>query len=310
MAEPPQHIPVLADKVLELLDPKPGEIYFDGTAGYGGHASLIAERIGSNGHMILIDRDRNATDYLRQRFKTATQIIRRDYSSVSTELRNSGQLVDMALLDLGVSSPQIDIPQRGFSFRNSGPLDMRMDQTAETSAADVVNNLAAGELADIIYRYGEERRSRRIAKAIVDNRPLETTKQLADLVAKTIGRSGDIHPATRTFQALRIYLNDELGQLSRALPEIAGLLKPDGRLAVISFHSLEDRIVKEFINTESRDCICPPEQPFCNCDHHASLRKLTKRPISGATEDALNPRARSAKLRAAVKINQNPKEPK
>ena len=179
---------------------------------------------------------------------------------------------------------------------------MRMDQTQEETAADVVNKTREDELANIIYRYGEERKSRRVAKAIVENRPFETTKQLAEVVAKAVGYGGDIHPATRTFQAIRIYLNQELDQLERALPSIVEILNPGGRLAVISFHSLEDRIVKEFFNMESRDCICPPEQPVCNCNHKATLKRITKKPISGQ-EDAFNPRARSAKLRAAVKLN-------
>lgn len=210
-------------------------------------------------------------------------------------------MVDMILLDLGVSSPQLDTGERGFSFRSDGPLDMRMDRSTGRTAADIVNETSEGELADMIYQYGEDRKSRRIARAIVAHRPFTTTAQLADVVAGAIGHSEDIHPATRTFQALRILVNDELGQLQTALPTLVDILKPDGRIAVISFHSLEDRIVKEFFRTESRDCICPPEQPICTCDHVASLKLLTTKPIPG-TNDAFNPRARSAKLRAAAKL--------
>ena len=307
----PTHIPVLAERVIELLAPQPGQTYFDGTAGYGGHATIIAKQLTPKGRMILVDRDPQAITRLKQRFgegEPQAEIIHADYAAAASNLLQRGTRVDMVLLDLGVSSPQLDMAQRGFSFRFDGPLDMRMDTTAPQTAADVVNGLRESELADIIYRYGEERRSRRIAKAIVMNRPITTTKQLADLVASTIGRSGDIHPATRTFQALRIYVNEELAQLETALPTLVELLRPGGRLAVISFHSLEDRIVKEFINQASRDCICPPEQPVCTCDHQATLLKITKKVVSGATEDTSNPRARSAKLRAAVKLNQNQKE--
>ena len=307
----PTHIPVLAERVIELLAPQPGQTYFDGTAGYGGHATIIAKQLTPKGRMILVDRDPQAITRLKQRFgegEPQAEIIHADYAAAASNLLQRGTRVDMVLLDLGVSSPQLDMAQRGFSFRFDGPLDMRMDTTAPQTAADVVNGLRESELADIIYRYGEERRTRRIAKAIVMNRPITTTKQLADLVASTIGRSGDIHPATRTFQALRIYVNEELAQLETALPTLVELLRPGGRLAVISFHSLEDRIVKEFINQASRDCICPPEQPVCTCDHQATLLKITKKVVSGATEDTSNPRARSAKLRAAVKLNQNQKE--
>ncbi len=304
----PTHIPVLSKAVVNLLDPQSGERYFDGTAGYGGHAELIAERIGPRGRLILVDRDPQAITALTAKFGKRANVIATDYLAAAKALRHAGEQVDMVLLDLGVSSPQLDSSERGFSFRFDGPLDMRMDTSAAETAADLVNTLREGELADIIYRYGEERHSRRIAKAIVAARPITTTKQLADLVARTIGRRGEIHPATRTFQAIRIYLNDELGQLEAALPVLVELLKPGGRIAVISFHSLEDRIVKEFINQEIRDCICPPEQPVCTCQHHATLQKLTKKVVSGATEDTSNPRARSAKLRAAVKLNQNQKE--
>lgn len=298
-----KHIPVLLEKVVETLDPHPGETYFDGTAGYGGHAEAIKGRI-AGGRLILVDRDQQAVKELEKKFGDQAEIWPEDYVSVLSQLNEQGRGVDLVLLDLGVSSPQLDVVERGFSFNSDGPLDMRMDQTQEETAADIVNNTKESDLANIIYKYGEERKSRRVAKAIVENRPFRTTKQLAEVVSKAVGRSGDIHPATRTFQAIRIYLNQELDQLERALPLINEVLNPGGRVAVISFHSLEDRIVKDYFNSESKDCICPPEQPVCTCNHKATLKKLTKKPISG-NEDAFNPRARSAKLRAAVKLNKN-----
>lgn len=310
MTQTSKHLPVLLDEVIRLLAPQPGDVYLDGTAGYGGHAEAVIQRIGTDGHAILVDRDRQAVTTLHQRFASLdnqVEVIRRDYASAASELLDSGRLVDMVLLDLGVSSPQLDIPERGFSFRSNGPLDMRMDQTQGLTAADVVNRSSQTELANILYKYGEERRSRRIARAIVDRRPIQTTAELADIVAGVLGRAGDIHPATRTFQALRIYVNGELDQLEQALPDLVSLLKPGGRIVVISFHSLEDRLVKTYFNQQSRDCICPPGQPICTCDHIANLKKLTRKAISG-TNDAFNPRARSAKLRAAVKINKKQKE--
>ncbi len=212
-------------------------------------------------------------------------------------------LFTLVLLDLGVSSPQLDKAERGFSFTHDGPLDMRMDQSTGESAADLVNRLGGEELANLIYSFGEERHSRKIARAIVAHRPIIRTAQLAEIVAAAIGHRGKIHPATRTFQALRIAVNQELQQLQLALPILVDLLAPGGRIAVISFHSLEDRSVKDYFRRESRDCICPPHQPICTCNHQASLHLLTKRPLIG-THDAFNPRARSAKLRAAVKLKQ------
>lgn len=295
------HIPVVHDDVLRLLDPQPGETYFDGTVGYGGHATSVMERIGEHGKAILVDRDPHAIHYLSERFKRNVHLVHSDYLSAAMDLLDKREQVDMILLDLGVSSPQLDQAERGFSFRHNGPLDMRMDQSQAETAADIVNHTDERRIADLIYRYGEERKSRRIAAAIVSQRPFTTTSQLADAVAGAIGYHEDIHPATRTFQALRIAVNDELGQLQSALPKLVDLLRPGGRIAVISFHSLEDRIVKEFFRAEAKDCICLPTQPVCTCDHIASLKILTKKPVSGLN-DAFNPRARSAKLRAAEKL--------
>lgn len=303
MNEPKKHIPVLLNHVVDLLDPKSGNSYFDGTAGYGGHASAVAALIG-DGQMILVDRDQNAVNALTDKFEGKAEIKHQDYLSATKELVSQGRKMDMVLLDLGVSSPQLDEGDRGFSFMNEGQLDMRMDRSQSRTAADIINSITEEELADIIYQYGEDRKSRRIARAIMDNRPLSSTKQLAEVIVKAVGRSQDVHPATRTFQALRIYLNNELDQLQSALPLLTQMLNPGGRIVVISFHSLEDRIVKDFFNSESKDCICPPKHPVCNCHHTASLKKITKRPVSGK-EDAFNPRARSAKLRAAMKLNQN-----
>jgi 16S rRNA (cytosine1402-N4)-methyltransferase len=283
----PSHIPVLLEKTVELLNPKAGETYFDGTAGYGGHAAKVAEALQPGGRMILVDRDQQAINALSARFKQA-DIRHLNYTTAMNQLLAAGDSVDMVLLDLGVSSPQLDTDERGFSFSHEAPLDMRMDQSQDLTATDVVNGASESELADILYGLGEERRSRRIARLIVENRPINTTGELRQAVHRAIGpRSGRIDSATRTFQALRIYVNDELAQLEEGLELAIQLLNPGGRVAVISFHSLEDRLVKQFFR------------------NHAELQILTKKAIKGSAEDTLNPRARSAKLRAAVKINKN-----
>jgi 16S rRNA (cytosine1402-N4)-methyltransferase len=301
-----RHEPVLLDEVVRLLNPQSGETYFDGTAGFGGHAAAILARIGQSGHAILSDRDEHAVQSLRERFGGA-DIWHTDMVSAAERLDEQGIHPDMVLLDLGVSSPQLDEAERGFSFSHDGPLDMRMDQTQDLTAADVVNTTSERELAELIYRFGEERYRGRIARAIVSARPLSTTGQLAEVISSVVGRREDIHPATRTFQALRIAVNAELAQIETALPRLIATLKPGGRIAVISFHSLEDRIVKDTLRRESRDCICPPDQPICTCDHVASIKLLTRKPIPG-TLTAFNPRARSAKLRAARKLTPKKKE--
>lgn len=290
---------------MRLLNPQPGQSFLDGTAGFGGHAGVIIDRIGPDGRVILVDRDAMAIRALDERFGERAEIYHGSYLEAATNLVADGTLVDLILLDLGVSSPQLDEADRGFSFQGNGPLDMRMDRSQALSAAEVVNRYPATKLEEVIRRYGEEPRARRIAAAIVAARPLADTAALATVVrrAATSHRSYRIDPATQTFQAIRIEVNQELDQLEAALPLLVQLLTPGGHLAVISFHSLEDRIVKRFFATEARDCICPPRQPICTCDHHASLRLLTTRPVAG-TNDVSNPRARSAKLRAAEKINQ------
>jgi 16S rRNA (cytosine1402-N4)-methyltransferase len=300
------HQPVLLDHVIRLLAPQKGESYLDGTAGYGGHAAAVIQHLGPDGRVILIDRDANAVRALAGRFGDRIEVIHTSYLEAAVRLQVDGTLVDMVLLDLGVSSPQIDIAERGFSFKYDALLDMRMDQSQELTAADVVNTYSERNLARIIAEFGEEPKAKAVAAAIVAGRPYATTRELAKVIRTRAVRPKDIDAATKTFQAIRIEVNEELDQVKKALPLFADILAPGGRLAVISFHSLEDRIVKEFFNTESRDCICPPKQPICTCGHHASLSILTAKPIvADSTELAINPRARSAKLRVAEKQNQN-----
>lgn len=275
------HRPVLLEQVLQLLEPKPGQKYLDLTAGFGSHAAAVIERIQS-APAVLVDRDPDAIKYLERKFSSSSgvEIVHSDYASY---VSNTNDKFDLILADLGVSSLQLDSSERGFSFKNDGPLDMRMDKNAKLTAAEIVNHTEQEALADLIYKYGQERQSRIIARAIVDNRPFTTTRQLADTIASAYRGRSRIHPATRTFQALRIAVNDELGQLERTLPRLLELLNTDGRLAIISFHSLEDRLVKWFIRESD------------------SLDPLNKKPIQGKFDDVSNPRARSAKLRAAVK---------
>lgn len=300
------HQPVLSDQVVQALSPKPGETYLDATAGYGGHTAAVLELTGKNSPPILIDRDENAIKALKQRFGDSARFINLSFLEAAKLLQEEGTKADLILLDLGLSSPQIDNAERGFSFRSDAPLDMRMDPRQKLTASDVVNNTPQGVLESIIREYGEEPYARAVARAIVDSRPISTTAGLAKVVRGSAMKSRDIDAATRTFQAIRIKVNQELEQLAGALPILTDLLSPGGRIAVISFHSLEDRIVKQFFDQESRDCICPPKQPVCTCDHVATLKKLTSKPVAGdQNEIAINPRARSAKLRAAEKINKN-----
>jgi 16S rRNA (cytosine1402-N4)-methyltransferase len=304
------HQPVLLDEVVQVLAPRAGMSYLDGTAGYGGHAAAIIERINPNGRAILVDRDINAVKALAARWGDRVEIIHTSFDAAADRLLEDGSLVDLILLDLGVSSPQLDNAERGFSFRTQAPLDMRMDQSQRRTAAEIVNGSDERTLAKILRDYGEEPRANAVARAIVNARPLSTTIELAKVVRRAAASTKDVDNATRSFQAIRIATNDELGQLGNALPKLVKLLAPGGKLAVISFHSLEDRIVKQFFETESRDCICPPKQPVCTCGHVASLVKLTKRPIVADDHAiAINPRARSAKLRAAEKQHQNKRRP-
>lgn len=300
------HIPVLLEPILDAL--LPAQRIIDGTLGAGGHsAALLAA---GAGELLGLDRDPQALALARTAlapFGDRAHFAHASYGEMQAEAHKLGwNAVDAILLDVGVSSMQFDTPERGFSFRYDAPLDMRFDPTSDApTAADLINLWDADELADIFYRYGQEHDSRRIARAIVQARPLETTTALASVIERAVPRRRDdkIHPATRVFQALRIAVNDELGVLAQALPLAMALLAADGRLAVISFHSLEDRIVKDAFRLASTDCICPPKTPICVCGHHASVRPLTKKPITAdEAEIARNPRSRSAKLRIVQKL--------
>lgn len=303
---PSMHQPVLLESVLEWLDPQPGQAYLDGTAGYGGHASPIIEKIGPSAEAVLVDRDAHAIRVLAERFGDRAQIIHDGFHEAAQRLLEDDRMFDLILLDLGVSSPQLDNGERGFSFRADAALDMRMDQSQSSTAADIVNRVPERDLERLIRDYGEEPKARAVARAIVAARPLHTTHELARLVRGSALGGGDIDPATRTFQAIRIAVNSELDQLREALPLFVKLLSLGGKFGIISFHSLEDRIAKQFFEAESRDCICPPKQPVCTCEHVASLRKITRKPVvADSNEIASNPRSRSAKLRVAEKINKN-----
>ena len=302
------HQPVLYQEVLHALQPGPGGRYVDGTLGAGGHAAGILRASRPDGQLLGLDLDPAALEIAGRQlaeFGERAVIKQGSYRDFRLYLNNLGwNKIDGFLLDLGLSSMQLDRPQRGFSFREEGPLDMRFDPSQLVTAADLVNNLPAEELANLIYRYGEERHSRKIADAIVAHRPLRTTKELADLISSLLGGDrGRLHPATRTFQALRIAVNEELKSLETVLPLALEALQPGGRMAVIAFHSLEDRIVKNFFRRESQDCICPPQLPVCACEHQAQLEEISRRPIRPQPEEIeKNPRARSARLRVAKKI--------
>lgn len=287
-----QHIPVLANEVVQYLNPKKGESYLDVTAGYGGHAQLVLERTLNYQQSVLVDRDSQAIASLQSRFKNKdVQIIHADYLDATWDLVRAGRQFDMIMADLGVSSVQLDMAERGFSFKESGPLDMRMDKRQKITAEEVVNTYSQADLVRILRNYGEEPKAHKIAQAIVENRPFSTTDELAQKVASVYRTHQKVHPATRTFQALRIAVNQELEMLEQALPLWFELLNPEGRLVVISFHSLEDRIVKQAFNAKG------------GFRYDSTIKILTKKPISGTKDEiVLNPRARSAKLRAAVKI--------
>lgn len=301
------HLPVLYKETIHALQPRAGGRYIDGTLGAGGHSAGILEASAPTGQVLAFDLDPQAIQIARvrlARFGARVHIVQASYIKMAEIAASLGwEAVDGIVLDLGVSSMQLDTAERGFSFLRDAPLDMRFDPNASLSAADLVNSLPESELADLLFRYGEERQSRRIARAIVQNRPLASTRQLADLVLKTIGKKERIHPATRTFQALRIAVNGELDSVESVLPIAIGLLRPGGRLAVISFHSLEDRIIKETFRRESTDCLCPPRQPVCTCGHRARIRQINRKPLEASeAEMQENSRARSAKLRIVEKL--------
>jgi 16S rRNA (cytosine1402-N4)-methyltransferase len=282
----------------------------DGTVGLGGHARLVAEHLAPGGRLLGIDRDDAALDVARERLaglRSEILLRRGDFGDLADIVREAGlDHADGVLLDLGVSSPQLDDPERGFSFRQEGPLDMRMDRRGPLTAERVVNELPQRELSRLILRLGEDRWAARIAEFVVRRRPLRTTRDLASAVEAAVPRAAwprDIHPATRTFQAIRMHVNDELGSLEQGLRGAVEILSAGGRLVVIAFHSLEDAAVKRFLADESRDCVCPPRQPVCTCGHRATLRTLTRKPLRPSPEElAANPRSRSARLRAAERL--------
>jgi 16S rRNA (cytosine1402-N4)-methyltransferase len=306
------HVSVMMEEVIDLLQPKHGGLYVDGTAGLGGHSAAILNKIQPGGFLVGVDRDKESLAKAAERLKSFSgsfRLVHDNYKNLSLTLnRLDIESVDGVLLDLGVSSWQLLSADRGFSFQSDAMLDMRMDRTQSRTAANIINETPENELADIIYQYGEERFSRRIAAAIADEReiaPIHRCTQLAGIISRVLparGRQG-IHPATRTFQALRIAVNDELGGLDEFLPEIAGFLKPGGRLVVIAFHSLEDRIVKYAFRKLAGQCVCSAPPELCRCDRQVSVKILTSRPLMpGPEELAVNPRARSARLRAVEKI--------
>jgi 16S rRNA (cytosine1402-N4)-methyltransferase len=314
------HIPVMLEEVLNFLQPKANGYYVDGTLGGGGHAGALLEQSNPGGRVLGIDSDVQALERVKGRFAEAVQngrlvLVHGNFAELARIVDEAGFVspVDGVLLDLGFSSYQMDDPGRGLSFSADGPLDMRLDQSQELTAADLINNASEQELADIFWRYGDETRSRQVAWRIVRERarsPITRTSQLARLASAGVPyKPGMIHPATRVFQALRIAVNSELEHLEAALPQIVEVLRREktgdiggdgGRMVIISFHSLEDRLVKGFMRREAVDCICPPGIPVCVCNHKASLRILTPKPVTPTKQEVLdNPRARSAKLRAA-----------
>src|SRR6266487_1606190 len=315
-----EHIPVLLEEVLKFLQPRAGGHYVDGTLGGGGHAEAILEQSAPGGKVLGIDSDAQALARVERRLDRAVEdgrlvLVHGNFAELARIVDEAGFVssVDGLLLDLGFSSYQMDDPERGLSFSVDGPLDMRLDQSQELTAADLINSASEQELADIFWRYGDETRSRQIAWRILRERASGTitrTSQLARLAEMGVPyRPGMIHPATRVFQALRIAVNSELERLEEALPQIVEVLRKGkkdktggdgGRMVIISFHSLEDRLVKVFMRREAMDCICPPGIPVCVCNHKASLRILTPKPVTPTKQEILeNPRARSAKLRAA-----------
>ena len=287
------HIPVLLSEVLAGLSPKAGESYLDLTAGYGGHASEILDATQNYKDSVLVDRDEFAVDYLKQKFPQEVKIINEDFYSAVLQLLQCGATFDIILADFGVSSPQLDMKERGFSFKTESPLDMRMDRRQSLTADEVVNKYSERELARIFTTYGEEPvgRAKMLAREIVHHRPIKSTKELADIVAHQ-SKHSKIHPATRVFQAIRIVVNSELEQIEQTLPLLPKLLKTNGRLGIITFHSLEDRLVKDCFREAS------------SLGEESPLEIITKKPIvAKQVELAINPRSRSAKLRIAKKRN-------
>ncbi|HUZ83626.1 MAG TPA: 16S rRNA (cytosine(1402)-N(4))-methyltransferase RsmH [Gaiellales bacterium] len=303
------HVPVLAAEVSGLLELRPGDTVVDCTFGAGGHAALLEPQLQGRGMYIAVDRDAEAVEHHRRFAATATApttFMRGDFSLVLRNLAATGGRAQAVLMDLGMSSMQVDSVERGFSYATDAPLDMRMDRDADTTAADILNGWSERELADVFRSYGEERFSRQIARAVVrrrEQRPFTRSADLVEVIKQAIptpSRFGQGHPARRVFQALRIATNDELTSLSEGLDRALDVLTPGGRMAVISFHSLEDRIVKRFIRDAAHGCTCPPDFPVCVCGHEPTLRRLTARAVvPSVAERGFNPRSASARLRAA-----------
>jgi 16S rRNA (cytosine1402-N4)-methyltransferase len=302
------HKPVLYEETLVALAPQNGGRYIDATLGAGGHAQGILEASAPTGSLLGLDLDPQAIQIASARLEKygkRVHIQRRSYTGLLEAMRDIGwEAVDGVLFDLGVSSMQLDNPRGGFSFKTEAPLDMRFDPQNDISADTLVNHLPEKDLAEIIWKYGEEKASRKIANAICAARPVKSTTGLAAIVRKAIGKaSGKVDPATRTFQAIRIAVNSELQAVEETLPKAVEALVPGGRLAVITFHSLEDRLVKQYLRRESSDCICPPGQPVCTCGHKATLKELNRKGVTASeAEIKSNPRSRSARLRAAQKV--------
>jgi len=308
---PTEHVPVLAAELIGLTSPQPGDVVVDCTFGGGGHARLISESLGDDGELICIDRDPVAAERFadfRAEAHCETEFIRADFADALGELAAQRRLADVVYMDLGVSSLQLDAWERGFSYAYDAPLDMRMDPDQALSALEVVNEWPDRRLAEVIREYGEERHAGRVAREIARRRPVETTSELVDAIRAGMpaeARFGRGHPAKRTFQGIRIAVNSELESLDRALPAAWELLRTGGRLAAISFHSLEDRRVKRFLADRARGCICPPELPVCVCGHEPEAELLTRRAVAPSPgEAAENPRSRSAHLRCAVKLEE------
>jgi 16S rRNA (cytosine1402-N4)-methyltransferase len=306
---PTEHVAVLASELIDLLDPRPGQTAVDCTFGGGGHARLVAERLGPSGTLVCIDRDPTAiehADELAAEVECELRFVRADFADGLTRLGTEGLEADLAYMDLGISSLQLDAAERGFAYTYDAPLDMRMDPDLGVSAATVVNEWPEERVAGVIREYGEERHARAIAAEIVRRRPLETTAELVDAIRVAVPpayRFGRGHPAKRTFQAIRIAVNDELDQLDRGLPAAWDLLHEGGRIAAISFHSLEDRRVKRFFGELARGCVCPPELPECLCGGEPSAELLTRRALAATPEEVeRNPRSQSARLRVARKL--------
>jgi 16S rRNA (cytosine1402-N4)-methyltransferase len=304
----PPHQPVLYHEIIHALRPYRDKKYIDGTVGAGGHAWGILDASSPSGILLGFDLDPQALILAQEvlsPYGSRVHLVRANYTSLREHMaRLEWEKVDGILLDLGMSSIQLNSAERGFSFQSAGPLDMRFDPDQKINAGYLVNEIPESELSYLLSKYGEERRARQVARSIVAARPIQNTKQLAEVVARVTsgGRSG-IHPATRSFQALRIAVNHELESLEAFLPQAVTALADGGRLAIISFHSLEDRLVKQFFQRESKDCLCPPRQPVCTCEHLASLKVLSKKPIRPQeSEIQENPRARSARLRVAEKL--------